>query len=27
MAMLSLGLHQRHEVEEIMATAVVYGAN
>ena len=27
MAMLGLALHQRHEVEEIMATAVVYGAN
>jgi hemerythrin-like domain-containing protein len=27
MAILGLGLHQRHEVEEIMATAVVYGAN
>ena len=26
MAMLGLALHQRHEVEEIMATAVVYGA-
>ena len=27
MAMLGLALHRRHEVEEIMATAVVYGAN
>lgn len=26
MAMLGLALHQRHEAEEIMATAVVYGA-
>jgi hemerythrin-like domain-containing protein len=26
MAMLGLALHRRHEVEEIMATAVVYGA-
>ena len=26
MAMLGMALHQRHEVEEIMATAVVYGA-
>lgn len=27
MAMLGMALHQRHEVEQIMATAVVYGAN
>jgi hemerythrin-like domain-containing protein len=27
MAMLGLALHHRHEVEEIMAAAVVYGAN
>lgn len=26
MAMLGLALHQRHEAQEIMATAVVYGA-
>ena len=26
MAMLGMALHQRHEAEEIMATAVVYGA-
>ena len=26
MAMLGLALHRRHEAEEIMATAVVYGA-
>jgi len=26
MALLGSALHQRHEVEEIMATAVVYGA-
>ena len=26
MAMLGLALHRRHEVEEIMATAMVYGA-
>jgi hemerythrin-like domain-containing protein len=27
MAMLGLALHRRHDAEEIMATAVVYGAN
>lgn len=27
MAMLGLALHRRHEAEEIMATAVVYGAS
>jgi hypothetical protein len=27
MAMLGLALHRRHESEEIMVTAVVYGAN
>jgi hemerythrin-like domain-containing protein len=26
-AMLGLALHQRHEAEEIMSTAIVYGAN
>ena len=27
MAMLGLALHRRHEAQEVMATAVVYGAN